>query len=127
MVLDRRYLPSVSVFSSNEGPAPLEDSGMYAWLTFGHLLGLALLAAGMGVETVASARLRRASTLAQLRTWQRLPVEKVTGVGLLLVVTGLAMAWQGWSFSDGWIVAALMLVVVFILAGGWCRRHGCGA
>lgn len=28
------------------------------------------------------------------------------------------MAWQSWSFTDGWIVAALTLVVVFILAGG---------
>lgn len=97
-------------------PTPLEDSRTYEWLKFGHLLGLALLAAGMGIETVAYARLRRASTLAQLRTWQRLPVENVTGVGLLLVVTGLAMAWQSWSFTDGWIVAALTLVTVFILA-----------
>jgi thiosulfate reductase cytochrome b subunit len=92
---------------------------MYEWLKFGHLLGLALLAAGMGVQTVAYVRLRRASTVAEIRTWQKLPVESVTGIGLLLLlVTGLGMTGQSWSFTDAWIITALMLVVVVFVAAG---------
>jgi hypothetical protein len=81
---------------------------LYTWLKFGHLIGLVLLSGGMATQLIAHAGLLRAGTVGELRTWQRLPKERLADGGMgLLILTGLAMARQRWSFTDGWILAAI--------------------
>lgn len=89
----------------------------YTWLKFGHLVGLVLLSGGMATQLIAYAGLLRASTVGELRTWQKLPKERLTDGGMgLLILTGLAMAGQRWSFTDGWILAAIGVLAVTIAA-----------
>jgi hypothetical protein len=91
---------------------------VYTWLKFGHLIGLVLLSGGMATQLVACAGLVRAGTVGELRTWQRLPKERLTDAGMgLLILTGLAMANQSWSFTDGWLLAAIGVLAVAIAAG----------
>jgi hypothetical protein len=91
---------------------------LYTWLKFGHLVGLVLLSGGMATQMIAYAGLLRAGTVGELRTWQKLPKERLTDGGMgLLLLTGLAMAGQSWSFTDGWILAAIgVLAVTFAAA-----------
>jgi hypothetical protein len=91
---------------------------MYTWLKFGHLIGLVLLSGGMVTQMIAWAGLLRAGTVGELRTWHKLPKERLADGGMgLLVLTGLAMAGQRWSFTDGWILAGLGVLAVTIAAG----------
>jgi alpha/beta hydrolase fold/Predicted integral membrane protein (DUF2269) len=90
---------------------------LYTWLKFGHLVGLVLLSGGMATQLIAYAGLLRAGTVGELRTWQKLPKERLTDGGMgLLILTGLAMADQSWSFTDGWILAAIGVLAVTIAA-----------
>jgi pimeloyl-ACP methyl ester carboxylesterase len=90
---------------------------LYTWLKFGHLIGLVLLSGGMATQLIAYAGLLRAGTVGELRTWQKLPKERLTDGGMgLLILTGLAMAGQSWSFTDGWILAAIGVLAVTIAA-----------
>lgn len=90
---------------------------LYTWLKFGHLVGLVLLSGGMATQLIAYAGLLRAGTVGELRTWQKLPKERLTDGGMgLLILTGLAMAGQSWSFTDGWILAAIGVLAVTIAA-----------
>jgi hypothetical protein len=90
---------------------------LYTWLKFGHLVGLVLLSGGMVTQMIAYAGLLRAGTVGELRTWQKLPKERLTDGDMgLLILTGLAMAGQGWSFTDGWILAAIGVLAVTIAA-----------
>jgi hypothetical protein len=90
---------------------------VYTWLKFGHLAGLVLLSGGMAVQLVAYAGLLRAGTVGELRTWHKLPKDRLTDAGMgLLILTGLAMARQRWSFTDGWILAAIGVLAVTIAA-----------
>jgi hypothetical protein len=59
------------------------------------------------LRRVAYAGLLRASTIDELRTWQ-LSRERLADAGMgLLILTGLAMPKQSWSFTDGWILVAI--------------------
>jgi hypothetical protein len=90
---------------------------VYTWLKFGHLVGLVLLSGGMAVQLVAYAGLLRAGTVGELRTWHKLPKDRLTDAGMgLLILTGLAMARQRWSFTNGWILAAIGVLAVTIAA-----------
>jgi hypothetical protein len=90
---------------------------LYTWLKFGHLIGLVLLSGGMATQMIAYAGLLRAGTVGELRTWQKLPKERLTDGGMgLLILTGLAMAGRSWSFADGWILAAIGVLAVTIAA-----------
>ena len=55
---------------------------MYTWLKFGHLVGLVLLSGGMATQLIAYAGLLRAGTVGELRTWQKLPEERLTDGGM---------------------------------------------
>lgn len=93
------------------------EARLYTWLKFGHLVGLVLLSGGMATQLIASAGLLRAGSVGELRTWQKLPKERLTDGGMgLLIPTGLAMAGQSWSFTDGWILAAIGVLAVTIAA-----------
>jgi hypothetical protein len=90
---------------------------LYTWLKFGHLMGLVLLSGGMAIQLIAYAGLLRAGTVGELRTWHKLPKERLADGGMgLLILTGLAMAGQSWSFTDGWILAAIGVLAVTIAA-----------
>lgn len=90
---------------------------MYTWLKFGHMVGLVLLSGGMATQLIAYAGLLRAGTVGELRTWQKLPAERLADGGLgLLILTGLAMAGHSWSFTDGWILAAIGVLAVTVAA-----------
>jgi hypothetical protein len=90
---------------------------VYTWLKFGHLVGLVLLSGGMATQLLASAGLLRAATVGELRTWQKLPNDRLTDAGMgLLILTGLAMTGQRWSFTDGWVLAAIGVLAVTIAA-----------
>ena len=88
---------------------------MYEWLLFGHLFGVVLLVGGFAVFAAGVDRLARAHTLAELRgliavatVGERL----VLAGGVCLIPFGLTMAARYWSFSDGWIVASVGLMLV---------------
>src|SRR4029453_7644985 len=94
----------------DEGPPHKGHLGMtlYTWLKFGHLIGLVLLSGGMATQLIASSALLRAGTVGELRPCHKLPKDRLTDGGMgLLILTGLAMAGQRWSFTDGWILAAV--------------------
>jgi uncharacterized membrane protein len=88
---------------------------MYQWLLLGHLLGVVMFVAGCGAYTAAVDRLPRAHSVAELRTLLTVAAagSKVLTVGTVpLLVGGAALTADAWSFTDGWIVIAMALVVV---------------
>lgn len=87
---------------------------MYAWLLYGHLLGVGLLVAGTAVYIGGVAGLRRARTVDELRTFSaltRLGERLLIPGALTLLVFGLTLAARYWSLTEGWILAAIGLVV----------------
>src|SRR4029450_9667347 len=90
---------------------------LYTWLKFGHLVGLVLLSGGMATQLIAWAGLLHAGTVGEPRPWQKLPKGGLADGGMgLLILTGLAMAGQSWSFTDGWILAGIGVLAVTIAA-----------
>jgi hypothetical protein len=88
---------------------------VYEWLLFGHLLGVALLLAGLGAHIVSVERLRRAETTSEvsaLMSTAELGGRLVLVGGPLLVAAGLTMAVRSWSLTSGWIATAIALVIV---------------
>lgn len=90
------------------------ETDMYEWLLFGHLVGVVLFIAGFAVYVVGIDRGPRAKTLAELRLLAALSAlgERIfIGGGLCLITFGVTLAAKFWSFSDGWILSAIALVV----------------
>jgi uncharacterized membrane protein len=88
---------------------------MYQWLLLGHLLGVVMFVAGCGAYTAAVDRLPRADSVAGLRTLLTVAAtgSSVLTVGaVLLILGGAALAVDAWSFTDGWIVTSIALVVL---------------
>jgi hypothetical protein len=99
---------------------------MYEWLLFGHLLGVAVLLAGLGVHVVSVDRLRQARTVNALRVLLGAAKygERMVFIGAgLLVVAGLTLAAGFWSFSDGWIATSIGLVIAQGIAGSIAGRR----
>jgi uncharacterized membrane protein len=93
---------------------------MYQWLLFGHILGVAVLLAGLGVHVINVERLRQARTVLELRVLLATAKygERMVLIGAALLVTaGLTLAARFWSFSDGWIATSIGLVIAQGLAG----------
>lgn len=99
-----------------------------AWLLFGHVIGVVVLVAGIGLEVYAVAAANRAATVAELRLAIRparvLPVLiplatlLMTGCGLTLVAHD-----PDFRFGDAWVVAAIGIVVaVSVVGGGFSGR-----
>ncbi|MBW8804873.1 MAG: hypothetical protein JF587_13620 [Catenulisporales bacterium] len=99
-----------------------------AWLLFGHVIGVVVLVAGIGLEVYAVAAAGRARTVAELRLAVRparvLPVLMplstllMTGCGLALVAHD-----PDFRFGDAWVVAAIGIVVaVSVVGGGFSGR-----
>jgi hypothetical protein len=93
---------------------------MYSWLLFGHLLGVVLFVTGWAIYVAGVDGLRRARSVAQLRTLSGLTTlgERVLiGGGPLLIGFGLVLAAEYYSFSQPWLVAALAHVALQGAAG----------
>jgi len=99
---------------------------MYEWLLFAHLLGVALLLAGLGVHVVSVERLRSAPKVADMRVLLASAKygERLVFIGAgLLVTAGLTLAARFWSFRDGWIATSIGLVVAQGVAGSVVGRR----
>ncbi|MGH2577545.1 MAG: hypothetical protein ACRDG9_07330 [Actinomycetota bacterium] len=99
---------------------------MYQWLLFGHLVGVGVLLAGLGVHVINVGRLRQARTVPELRVLLATAKygEWMVLIGAaLLVAAGLTLAARFWSFSDGWIATSIGLVIAQGLAGSIVDRQ----
>lgn len=88
---------------------------MYEWLLFGHLIGVVLLVGGFAAFAAGIDRLARTHSLAELRAFVAVATfgeRLVLAGGVCLIPFGLIMAARYWSFSDGWIVVSVGLVLV---------------
>src|SRR3954471_11375811 len=124
----RRSLGSHSAYTANTAytaytACALRGSIMIdAWLLFGHVIGVVVLVAGIGLEVYAVAAANRAATVAELRLAIRparvLPVLiplatlLMTGCGLTLVAHD-----PDFRFGDAWVVAAIGIVVAVSVVG----------
>ena len=94
-----------------------------ALFLFGHVIGVVVLIAGIGLELVAVGAASRASTVAELRLAVRparalpemmpLATLLMTGCGLSLVAHD-----QDFHFGDAWVVASIGIVVAIATVGG---------
>jgi hypothetical protein len=99
---------------------------VYEWLLFGHLLGVALLLAGLGAHTAGVERLRHTdspSDFATLLTIAERGGRLVLVGGPILVATGLTLAIRYWSLTDGWIATAILLVIAQGIVGSLVDRR----
>lgn len=93
---------------------------VYEFVLFLHLLGVAALFIAIGVDVFSGVLVRRARTVDQLRSFGRMPelVGPVHGIGsLLLIGAGSYMASDRFSFTDGWVLSALVATVAFSILG----------
>lgn len=92
----------------------------YAVVLFLHFLGLIGLFVGYGLEWVASALLRRATTTEQARSWLRVYRFSLPISGpalLLLIVSGGYLASLSGAMKQGWIPASFIGIVVALGIG----------
>ena len=93
---------------------------MYQWLLFGHLLGVAVMLAGLGVHMVSVERLGQARTVTELRLLlgaAKYGERMAVGGAAVLVAAGITMAARFWSFADAWIATSIGLVIAQGLTG----------
>jgi Predicted integral membrane protein (DUF2269) len=92
----------------------------YPIALFTHFLGLVGLFVGYGLEWVASSLLRLSTSSDQARSWLRIYKLSLpfSGPGLLiLIVSGGYMASITGAWSQGWISASLLAIVVALAMG----------
>lgn len=92
----------------------------YVIVLFLHLVGMAALFFGYGLEWTASALLRRATTVGEARSWLRIYRASlpVSGPGLLLLIlTGGYMAGVTQRSAAGWVIAAWIGIAVALVIG----------
>jgi len=97
-------------------------TNLYTWLRFLHLVGVGAFLFGHGASGAASFALRGrpgadvSRSLLQLSTWSY----RVTWPGfLLLLVTGVWMGFAGHWWGQGWIWAAIAVLVLSLGLMGW--------
>jgi hypothetical protein len=99
----------------------------YDVVLFVHLLGVVTLFAAFGIFQLGGARLRRAATMDHLRLWLGLlrPTGAIFPIALLVIlVAGLYMADDAWSYSTPWVVVAFVAVVLMLAVGGVVITRG---
>jgi hypothetical protein len=93
---------------------------LYGIALFLHILGVINLFGGMVLVQQAGGRLRGSSTWEEARHWLGL-LAVTRGMfafgSVLLLVTGIYMTHQGWTYRP-WIVVAIVVVVLFAVVGG---------
>jgi uncharacterized membrane protein len=96
----------------------------YDWLLFLHVTGAFLLVGGTivaGFLTIAALRRERPSEIAALLGLIRISLPFIYAGVLLTLVFGLWLvheAGQGYSYTDAWVIAALVLWVLANALGG---------
>ena len=106
--------------------APYDSSPMstYDWLLFLHVTGAFVLVGGTvvaGVLTLAALRRERPSEIAALLGLIRISLPFIYAGVALTLVFGLWLvheAGQGYSYTDAWVIAAIVLWVVANALGG---------
>ena len=99
----------------------------YNLALFVHLLGVVTLFGGITIIQWGGARLRAADTIDEVRLW--LGLLRMTGgmfpaAFLLLLVTGLYMASEAWTFETPWVAVSIAgLLVLPILGRGILGRQ----
>lgn len=95
-------------------------------LLLGHLIGVAVLAVGVGAYGAGLHRLTAAFSVGHLRfarpvvTWD----EHTTLVGFVVILaTGVVLSVRASAFADVWLLTSLALLVVVAVAG---RAQGAG-
>jgi hypothetical protein len=92
----------------------------YMIVLFLHLVGMAALFFGYGLEWTASSLLRGAATASEARSWLRIYRASlpVSGPGLLLLIlTGFYMAGVNKVTKEGWVIATLIGIVLALAIG----------
>ena len=94
-----------------------------SWLLFGHLISVAVLIVGVGLEHNVLAAGGRATTVAELRV----AVRPAKFLGAMFPISALALTAFGmslvahdsdeFSFSDAWVVAAICIVATMFVIG----------
>lgn len=100
-----------------------------ALLLFGHVLGVVVLVAGIGLEEYSITAASRATSVAELRLAVR-PAQVLPTVMPLatLLMTGCGLALVGhaperFRFGDAWVIASIGIVVgMSVLGGGFSGR-----
>lgn len=96
----------------------------YQWLLFIHITGAFLLTGGVvvaGVLNLAAQRRERPSEIALLYGLTRIAVVFIVLGALIALVFGLWLVSEapfGYHYSQGWVIAAIVLWVVAMAAGG---------
>jgi hypothetical protein len=93
----------------------------YELALFLHILGVIILFGAIVLFQGVGARLRAAKTVSDARLSLLImrPTGRMFPVGaVLLILTGLYMADQAWSFSTPWIVVAIVTIVLMLAVGG---------
>ena len=92
---------------------------MYSWWVYLHILGAFAFVFAHGASAVAAFRIRATRDPVQIRTLLEVSslAVGVMYIGLLLLlIGGIAAGIAGERFDEGWIWAALVILVVIIVA-----------
>src|SRR5919109_499777 len=103
---------------------------MYEFALFLHLLGVAGLAAGIGLEQATLHRLRRAGSGREVVA--ALGITQVNGrlmplSSVVLLLAGLYMVSQRWSWTTPWMLTAAVLLIGLNATGGAVVGRRAGA
>jgi Predicted integral membrane protein (DUF2269) len=94
---------------------------LYEVVLFLHLLGVVTLFIAVGLIQRGGAQVRTAETLDHLRLWLglvRMTRNMFPTSALLLLVTGLYMTSDVWTFDAPWIVVSIVGLIALTVVGG---------
>ncbi|MGH2820322.1 MAG: hypothetical protein ACRDJ5_06690 [Actinomycetota bacterium] len=93
---------------------------VYDIALFIHLLGVVTLFVALGIMQRGGARVRRAETSEHVRLWlgllQTTP-NMFPGAFAMILIAGLYMTVEVWTFTTSWVVVALVGVAVMVAVG----------
>ena len=100
---------------------------LYHVVLFGHIVAAVVLVSFGFVMPMLTAGLRRTRTVESLQTWLAI-MSRYSKTGpiaaVLVLLTGLYMTFDNFSFREGWIVVSLVLFVAAgAIAGGVLDKH----
>jgi len=108
--------------------ATLSSMTTYSVVLFIHLLSLLIAAGAAAVVTLANVQMRRAETLGQVARWGMAAknTAKAFPVAIVgLVGSGIYMVQTEWSWSDPWVIGALVgLGMIIVFGEGLEARRG---